>query len=939
MNKLNIRYYSSDVNCGISCCEAAASTSKSDLHTKSSILALSSLTSQHFTLQSRKLNIKAFDLDEKQKNVKLTNQDKLFNCYDIIKNIIETNTHNKDLQLKIEKLLFEYEGMYTDNTSQYLKINYSKETYIWYIDKKNIILQYLNKMIEENQVFSNIQNINFNQTVTKHSIELVKVLGCEYVSNTLISYFIYLVSIEHNEKALIEIDCLTYLGNRLVKMYIFNLYDKYKKAHKKANKDVKYSYSLSKWKEDNTHLFKDFEQSTISVSIAGNLTQFLSVEGVNFIERGIEYGEDEKMHHIYNIPFEARNKIKSYTTLITLPTNLPMIVKPKPYEFISGELKLGGYLNNDNYYVNKLFIPKVGYRDETTLMADNYISHLINGVNKVPYKINKNTLNYIELYGVKKNIIIDSNREDIINFKENPIAKRKKTEINRLKSLTSSIYLQNNIINIAQTYISVKQLYFPVILDQTTRLYCSPEYFNYQSSDLAKSLISFSEPGIIYKDDIKAIEYFKSYGAILFSGDLGKKSLVYRVKWLDSKMDWILNFRTNDIIDNAESKACFVSFCFEYERFINFMGDINLCAFKTYLPIQLDASCNGYQHISLLTREDKVFKLLNLDKSSKDNKPEDFYNYILLEVRDYIKNKLKINKFENDFVKDSYIRLNKVFLNRTMIKKAVMTYSYNTTHPVMVNYIQELLNPIEIENGIKLSGKINYKTVYLVDENNTQNYLTIEDINHFVKSFITVIKIVFPKMNELKNYTKDIVKICTKLKIPLPWVLPSGAVISQSYLTPKTLKLRPFTFLKSQYSFKTYTEEFFFKKQSNAAMPNLIHSLDASSIALLYKTFSKESMNLYTIHDCFAVTADKVDYLINMLKGVYIKIYSDEIYIITLHKHIINTIKNTLGNDVFTPDIKSIIIDNKTIPYPSIDKVINRKISLTKLNESCNILI
>lgn len=63
-------------------------------------------------------------------------------------------------------------------------------------------------------------------------------------------------------------------------------------------------------------------------------------------------------------------------------------------------------------------------------------------------------------------------------------------------------------------------------------------------------------------------------------------------------------------------------------------------------------------------------------------------------------------------------------------------------------------------------------------------------------------------------------------------------------------------------------------------MPNIIHSLDACSIALLYEIFSKEDNNIYTIHDCFAVTADKVSYLIDVLKGVYIKIYSDEAYLL-----------------------------------------------------------
>lgn len=42
-------------------------------------------------------------------------------------------------------------------------------------------------------------------------------------------------------------------------------------------------------------------------------------------------------------------------------------------------------------------------------------------------------------------------------------------------------------------------------------MYCTPSYFNYQSKDLAKSLIYFAEPGRITRDDVEGIEYLKVY--------------------------------------------------------------------------------------------------------------------------------------------------------------------------------------------------------------------------------------------------------------------------------------------------------------------------------------------------------------------------------------------------------------------------------------------
>ena len=60
-----------------------------------------------------------------------------------------------------------------------------------------------------------------------------------------------------------------------------------------------------------------------------------------------------------------------------------------------------------------------------------------------------------------------------------------------------------------------------------------------------------------------------------------------------------------------------------------------------------------------------------------------------------------------------------------------------------------------------------------------------------------------------------------------------------------------------------------------SVMPNLIHSMDASSLALLANLFFEDNhdvKNFYSIHDCFAVTANNVSKLIDFIKLVYIKI-------------------------------------------------------------------
>ena len=93
------------------------------------------------------------------------------------------------------------------------------------------------------------------------------------------------------------------------------------------------------------------------------------------------------------------------------------------------------------------------------------------------------------------------------------LAKRNKLQENKYRAHNSKVVLQEIVLDIANFYKQFNEMYFPVRLDQKGRLYCSPHYFNYQANELSKSLLLFSKPRYVGRNDITAISYLKSHGA------------------------------------------------------------------------------------------------------------------------------------------------------------------------------------------------------------------------------------------------------------------------------------------------------------------------------------------------------------------------------------------------------------------------------------------
>ena len=197
---------------------------------------------------------------------------------------------------------------------------------------------------------------------------------------------------------------------------------------------------------------------------------------------------------------------------------------------------------------------------------------LVNNINSVAFKINTNVLDFITTY---PNYFDKELLDPDFVHPLSKLTKLNKYDRNELTKYYSKIDLQQNILNIAYVYAELPEFYFIVRLDSRGRLYCITEFLNYQSTELAKSLLLFSKPILVRKTDYLAINYLKAFGANCFGNKLDKLSFNDKINWVYTNVIKINNFEDGELIKQADNKFLFTAFCFEYNRWLDFYNDPN----------------------------------------------------------------------------------------------------------------------------------------------------------------------------------------------------------------------------------------------------------------------------------------------------------------------------------------------------------------------------
>jgi DNA-directed RNA polymerase len=190
----------------------------------------------------------------------------------------------------------------------------------------------------------------------------------------------------------------------------------------------------------------------------------------------------------------------------------------------------------------------------------------------------------------------------------------------------------------------------------------------------------------------------------------------------------------------------FLAFCLSYRKYKN---DPN-CIIN--LPIFLDATCSGVQHLAAMLQDVNIAKEVNLLESTDSKDVEDIYST----VAEYINKTINQNKNNKKF-KD-------IKLTRKILKTSIMTQVYNVKVSGIFNQLKSKLEIVE-----KLNKKTNKTTkFYLAPTKNGKHvelsYIEVYDIATIISKGIFEI---YPPLREIYDYFINMIKLMLKLNIPI----------------------------------------------------------------------------------------------------------------------------------------------------------------------------
>lgn len=403
-------------------------------------------------------------------------------------------------------------------------------------------------------------------------------------------------------------------------------------------------------------------------------------------------------------------------------------------------------------------------------------------------------------------------------------------------------------LRIAKENLPFDVLYFPHTCDFRGRVYPLPSYVNPQSDDLGKALLTFADG----KELTAQGAYWLTVHVANCAG-VDKVSFEERVMWVRAHEREIVSYAESPL-DNlgwtdADTPFQFLAACFEYAGYLR-EGE----KYRSHLPVAMDGTCNGLQHLSAMLRDEIGGAAVNLVPAMQ---PSDIYTEVLEQLRKILTDEVEHAADPTDrLMAEEWLPK----LVRSVTKRPVMTTPYGVSG---FGIRDQILEQINAEGWF---------TGHVIPYTEWAKWLTKR-----MQRAIAEVIVAAPHAMGFLQESSRIISEADKEQRGISWVVPgSGFPVIQRYLAPTGELINMFI---GKQRIRCCTGELNerhieARRQTSGISPNVIHSLDAAMLMLTVNKLKTQGIEHFAlIHDSYGTHACDIPVLHQILREQFAEIY------------------------------------------------------------------
>ena len=544
------------------------------------------------------------------------------------------------------------------------------------------------------------------------------------------------------------------------------------------------------------------------------------------------------------------------------------------------------------------------------------------------------------------------NNKDLF-VSQDPVEDNDAKELKRRSKMVEWAFISEK----ARKLSELEEFYQYLDVDYRGRFYYCESFMNFQGSDLARGLFKFqhakpmTESGLQWlaihtasvfnmsynideipdwcNEDYK--KYLKSEGLDNISVD--KMTLEDRISWTNEYMSEIVDAgKHQEFSDLAEKKVSFLAACVEWYDFD--------CAFRdnrihmTSLPIPIDGSNNGWQHLGAISKDEQTGGLVGLTPVDIQ---KDFYVQTAKEM---------INLCKDDRLNSILSKMPMKHIRKGISKRGSMTRAYSAgakkiaenmffdcksedyhteygitqddctkLSKLLIKAIDKVCpGPLSTMSYLQNLAMYQLGTHVKVD---SDGYEANAEYREFSKKRDELMKKNFKTDEDLIELNDVVIKLkeyTTNLKHGkgadrIEWSTPSGFdVIYEKWIMQDRKargRIKGYGNKTGQVTHVALVPTRMPDRRGFVCgmSPNYIHSMDASHMALV---ISEWEGCFAAVHDSFSTHACDVDRLLSLTKQVFIRMYDYDNYFEVIRNFITDAEDDVEEPTLGTLDIKEI---------------------------------